>query len=217
MHRLPITENERWKAAFPHWVAAGLTLAVEAHFLLFLALPRFEAEGWGLPDEAMESILLPPEVLVPPPPDEIARPALPRVAAVDIGEDITIAKMSFAEAGVLALPPPPEAHEAAAEDRPPFIPFSVPPVLENAWEIEGLLFTLYPRPLKIAKVGGTVLLWLHIDEDGRVIETRIGKTSGYSLLDEAAIRVALEMRFRPALNRDRVTDVWLAQPIDFRI
>jgi len=209
------SENERFKRAFGPSTAVATVLAVQFHYLLFVALPGWSIRADSDRNRGLEAIVLPPEVEVPPPPEEVVRPALPRVGALDLGEDLTIQIVTFAEAAELPLPPPPEQRTAPA-DRPPFVPYSLPPALQNTEEIMGLLVDYYPRPLKIAGIGGSVLLWIHIDEHGRVVETHVARSSGFAMLDKAAIRVAEAMIFRPAMNRDRVTDVWLAQPIAFR-
>jgi protein TonB len=69
----------------------------------------------------------------------------------------------------------------------------------------------------MAGVGGAVVLWIYIDEDGRVLRTVLAETSGYDQLDEAAQQVASKMEWSPALNRDKKTAVWLAQAIDFSV
>jgi len=71
--------------------------------------------------------------------------------------------------------------------------------------------------LKRAGVGGTVLLWLYIDEVGAVQRTVLAESRGYEHLDEAARKVAEKMELRPAINRDKTTAVWLAQSIDFSV
>ena len=56
---------------------------------------------------------------------------------------------------------------------------------------------LYPAMLVQAGIGGTVLVWLHLDENGGVIETRVKSGSGHNTLDEAALNVAHTARFSP--------------------
>jgi len=100
--------------------------------------------------------------------------------------------------------------------RPTFIPYDVPPKLENASEIQRLLERGYPAQLRDAGIEGTVILWIFVDEQGVVQKTEVKESSGYEVMDEAALSTAEEMRFAPAMNRDKATPVWLAQPITFR-
>ena len=75
----------------------------------------------------------------------------------------------------------------------------------------------YPPLLKEARIGGTAIVWFFIDEEGRVLETRLKESSGHPKLDEAALRVASAMEFSPALNRDRRTKVWVQFPVIFEV
>lgn len=71
--------------------------------------------------------------------------------------------------------------------------------------------------LRDAGIGGTVQLWLYVDERGRVVETRVAESSGYDPLDTAARTVATSMEFSPAMNRDKGAPVWISEPSDFSI
>jgi periplasmic protein TonB len=102
------------------------------------------------------------------------------------------------------------------EAAPIFTPYTVAPELKNRSDVARALERDYPILLKDAGIGGTVLVWFLIDEDGRVIKTQIKDTSGQPALDQAALKVASIMIFTPALNRDRKVKVWVALPIVFR-
>ena len=209
------TANERFKESFRSTVAIGIAAAVVAHFALFELFPRMQANELGAAVTELAAIELPPEVTIPPPPDQIARPATPRVATAEIEEDVTIAPTTFESNPVESLLPPPSA--ADVTDRPSFIPYTQAPELRNKKEVLAFLKSTYPSMLKQAGVGGTVLLWLYIDKVGQVQRTVLAESSGYEQLDEAAKKVAEKMHFRPAMNRDKTTAVWLAQSIDFSV
>ena len=113
------------------------------------------------------------------------------------------------------MPPPPKT--ASPEDRPSFIPYTVAPVLKNKDEVLKYLKRVYPSQLKSAGVGGAVTLWLYIDEDGQVLRTVVAESSGFTQLDEAAQKVGTKMMWKPAMNRDKKTAVWLSQEIDFSV
>lgn len=101
------------------------------------------------------------------------------------------------------------------EAAPVFTPYTVAPELKNREEVGRALVRYYPPLLRDAGIGGTVLVWFFIDEEGRVQKTQIQKSSGQQSLDQAALRVADLMRFTPALNRDQKVKVWVALPIVF--
>lgn len=211
----PGTANEAFKRSYRTTVAAGICTAVLAHFAVFQIFPNLKANALGAAVTELTAIELPPEVRIPPPPEQISRPATPKVAAAEIAEDVTIAPTTFDSNPVESLPPPPRT--ASPADRPSFIPYTQAPELKNRDEVLTFLKRTYPAMLREAGVGGTVLLWLYIDDAGRVQRTVLAESSGYGPLDEAAKKVAEKMVFRPAMNRDKKTAVWLAQSIDFSV
>jgi protein TonB len=211
-----LTANDQFKRASTNWTQIGLLVAVTLHFGLFVLVRPFEAADLGVVVDEIEAVALPPEVKIPPPPEQIARPATPRVASVDISEDITIAETTFESFTTdNALPPPPETGSPA--DRPSFIAYDTPPVMLNGGEIQQILQREYPRTLKDAGIGGRVELWLYVTEGGAVENFEVKTSSGNGLLDEAAGKVVQQMRFTPAKNRDKVTAVWVSQWVTFQV
>lgn len=209
------TANDEFKRTSSVWTQIGLLAAVMLHFGLFVLVRPFEAADLGGPSDELEAVTLPPEVRIPPPPEQIARPATPRVAQVDVAEDVTIAPTTFETNPVENLPPPPSGGSPA--DRPSFIPYDTPPTMRNRGEVQALLQRYYPRNLKDAGIGGRVELWLYVNEQGAVEKSEVKTSSGNGLLDEAAKRVASEMQFTPAKNRDKVTAVWVSQWVTFEV
>ena len=209
------TANDAFKKSASDWLAYGVIGAVAAHFALFALFPKLQAADLSGLDESIEMIELPPEVKIPPPPEQIARPATPKVAAAEIDDDVTIAPTTFDENPVENLPPPPKTGSPA--DRPSFIPYDVAPKLKNAKEIQRLLQRLYPAQLREAGVEGTVVLWIYIDKNGNVLKSQVQKSSGFSTMDQAAMSTADRMEFSPAMNRDKKTPVWVAQAITFEV
>ena len=210
-----LTANDRFKRASPHCTRVGLLVAVFLHLGLFVLVRPFEAADMRGAATEIESIRLPPEVRIPPPPEAIQRPAMPRVSQVDISPDITIAPTTpdyFPEG-----PPPPAPAAADPADRPILIPFDTNPVLLNPAEVLRVLEREYPRALKEAGIEGRVELWLYLTEEGVVEKFEIKTSSGNPLLDEAALKVAPTMTFSPAMNRDKVTAVWVSQWVTFQV
>jgi protein TonB len=97
-----------------------------------------------------------------------------------------------------------------------FTPVAVLPELKNRAAVQSTLERNYPALLRDIGIGGTVLIWLLVDEVGKVMKTELKTSSGYSELDEAALRVGASMRFSPALNRNQPVKVWVAVPVVFR-
>jgi TonB family protein len=89
------------------------------------------------------------------------------------------------------------------------------PQLLNADEVTRALVRNYPPILRDAGIGGAVVVWLLIDESGRVVKTEVQESSGQSALDRAALEVGELMRFSPASNRGQAVKVWVAVPVRF--
>lgn len=56
----------------------------------------------------------------------------------------------------------------------------------------------FPQEAKKSGIKGTVFLLVEVDENGRPVSVSIRRTSGYELLDTAALRTVRGWRFEPA-------------------
>ncbi len=100
---------------------------------------------------------------------------------------------------------------------PVFTPMTVRPEIRNRSEVQAALMREYPPVLRDAGIGGQVVVWFFISEEGRVLNRRVSESSGHVALDEAALKVADVFRFTPALNRERIVPVWIQLPITFGV
>ena len=209
------TANDDFKRSYTDWFYGGLIAAVAMHFAFFQFFPQLQASDIGTTADEMEAVELPPQVEIPPPPEQIARPATPTVAEAQVDEDVTIAPTTFEENPVEKLPPPPKT--GSVKDRPSFIPRDVDPRATNDDEIRRLLKRYYPPMLRDAGIGGTVTLWLFVNDQGAVEKIQLQKSSGYEAFDQAAVKVAKNMEFKPAINRDKPIGVWVSRNITFNV
>lgn len=207
--------NDRLKQGWSDRLWGSMIAAVILHVAFLQGWPTMTAAEMNTSTAVLEHVPL-PEVDIPPPPDEIARPAAPVAATTEISTDVTIERMDW-EAPTAAPPPPSATTEELAGGGSGFTPFTVAPTITNRDEVARTLDREYPQTLKNAGIGGTVQVAFHIDDEGRVLETRLEAGSGYEALDEAATRVADVMRFTPALNREHPVAVWVSFPIVFRV
>lgn len=210
------TANDRFKGLFDNWLWGSVIVATLLHFAVFALWPEMTAPGVALDSEEIEVIELPPKFELPPPPEQIARPATPIISEAEIDESITIHPNTFDENPVPDLPPPPQDEEEVVA-RPGFTPYEVAPRLLNTEEVVWAMERAYPAALRDAGIGGTVRVLFFVDEEGVVRKTRIDETSGYDPLDDAALEVADVYRFSPALNRDVRVAVWISLPIRFKV
>jgi periplasmic protein TonB len=75
----------------------------------------------------------------------------------------------------------------------------------------------YPMLLREQGVGGVVWLRVWVDSDGRPVEIKLAKGSGYRLLDDAALRAVKLWRFVPAKNGEQRLASWVEFPIRFTL
>jgi protein TonB len=212
------TENDRFKRSFGSWFWGSMIAATVVHFMLFQFWPTQTAEDVSFTAEELEMIELPPEIEIPPPPEAISRPATPVMATADIDDDITIAPTTFADNPVEDLPPPPTDDGIVdIASAPVFTPMTVRPEIRNRPEVQAALMREYPPILRDAGIGGTVVVWFFITEEGIVRDKRVSQSSGQVQFDEAALKVADVFRFSPALNRDQRVQVWIEVPITFQV
>jgi protein TonB len=208
------TANDRFKLRFGVTFWSSLIAAVSVHFLLFAFFPTMRVAGVSPDPEPPELIVLPPELHLPPPPEPLARPALPIPSDVAPPE-ITIPPMLRLPDRLDPLPPPAIRHEDGGRAEA-FTPFEVAPRLRNGEEIERLLQRRYPPILRDAGISGVVGVRIYIDEEGSVLESRLETPSEHEAFNHAALEVIHSMKFTPALNRDRRVRVWVSIPIRFQ-
>ena len=212
------TENDRFKRSFGSWFWGSMIAATVFHFMLFQFWPTQTAEDVSFTAEELEMIELPPEIEIPPPPEAISRPATPVMATANIDDDITIAPTTFADNPIEDLPPPPTDDGASdISAAPVFTPMTVRPEIRNRSAVQQALMREYPPLLRDAGIGGTVVVWFFITEEGIVQDKRVSQSSGQVQFDEAALKVADVFRFSPALNRDQRVQVWIEVPITFQV
>jgi TonB family protein len=210
--------NDKLKNSFNNWFWGALFAAAALHFALLALWPQMTAADVSIVSMEMEQVEIIQEFEIPPPPEQIQRPAIPILSAnINIADDITIGEVTFEENPVSDLPPPPTGSGVNVADQPTFTPFEVRPELRNRAQYGQALERRYPPMLKDAGIGGTVTLWVYIDEQGNVQNTRVVTSSGYDQLDRVAEDVMREVaQFSPALNRDQRVPVWIQIPVTFQ-
>ena len=169
----------------------GLAVVVTLHAALIYALVYglarkiVEVVRQPLETKIIEEVKAPPPDRPPPPPPKLTTPPPPYI-------------------------PPPEV-QVHVPDLKPAEPVRTPPVVSaNTCEKPS-----YPAAALRANEVGTVRLSFLIEADGRVLDSKVERSSGYRRLDEAA-RAALSLcKFRPATvdgrperARARIDYVW---------
>jgi outer membrane biosynthesis protein TonB len=192
----------------------GAAGAVHAILIFFIVAPRgggYEARGNDL-----MVVDVPPEVRIPPPPEEIARPATPVIAqspTLEL-EEVTIGETTIREnMAVSDAPPPPEPTAPAdVTGRYTFTPYTVRPRCTTHCR-PGDVVDHVPTLLKRTGFRCVLTVGIHIDRQGRVTATDMLVSSGNNACDLAAEEWARDTSWTVAYNRDEPVAVWIAQPL----
>ncbi len=93
------------------------------------------------------------------------------------------------------------------------------PLVAARFEVAALNNPKPPYPLAARRRGyqGKVLVRAHVLADGRCARVLLKETSGYDLLDNAALKTVRRWRFVPARRGDIAIDSWVDVPIAFRL
>ncbi len=73
----------------------------------------------------------------------------------------------------------------------------------------------YPKLAKEKMLTGNVVIEALVDTNGLVIDTKVLKSSNYGILDTAALKAAEKSKFKPAKQRDKKIQMWIAIPFKF--
>ena len=204
---LKASANFKFKQKYGKYFGSALLVSFFSHVVFILAMPAINPEIQLHEETTMESIDLPPEVVIPPPPKPLAKPSIPMEAEEEIDEDITIEETT---------PPPPD-----------LIP-EIPQVEESVEAEEFLMVAevwpkykyVPPKPkmpsyIARARVDVVTKIEFFVTKNGDVDQnrTKIAVSSGYPELDEIAVDWAKKIKFHPALNRGEPVAVRVSIPV----
>ena len=104
------------------------------------------------------------------------------------------------------------AKQKGSPDLPPFTQtnFTLPIYLQNP-------APEYPTMAEKRGYQGTVILDVLVTKDGKAESIQLAKSSGYEILDRAAIEGVKEWLFRPAKRGNELVDAWVKIPIKFQL
>jgi protein TonB len=205
---LVAVENVKFKKGYNKYLRNALLGAIVVHFLIFYFTPQFEFKPYVLREEYFEAIELPEQFDIPPPPQEVAQPAIPMEAAEgeEVDEEADIAPTTFDDIESLPPPPPPPSEQAQE-----FYAFDEPPVLIR------YVSPKYPDLARQAGIEGTVLLSVLVGEDGKVISARVLQSDVTPAMEKNAIQAVKQFLFKPAKQRTVPVKATMMVPIRFKL
>ena len=194
----------------------GILFVVALHALLVyglingLARKIVEVVSQPLETKIIEELKPPPDKPPPPPPPKLNTPPPPYIPPPEVSVQMPVAASQFAITAVTRDKPPPPAPVVAPAPRK--ITRSAAIVIASACQKPS-----YPPASLRSQEAGIVTLAFLIDLDGRVLESKVEKSSGYRRLDEAASKALGLCKFQPAMIDNKPEKSWARIEYEWRI
>jgi protein TonB len=197
-------------------MATGLIVTVALHIVLVYALITglarkiVEVVRPPLETKIIEEVKppAPPDKPPPPPPPKLAPPPPPYIPPPEVRVQVPVQPPPVIT--VAPTPPPPAPVVIAPTPPPAAPPAPVAPPVRTMPVVQAASCEKpeYPPAARRANETGKVLLSFLIDTNGKVLESKIERSSGSRRLDEAA-RQGLELcKFRPGTLDGRPVQAW---------
>lgn len=150
-----------------------------------------------------------------PQPVRKAEPVKPAKPVVRAPAPIPTPNTTPSETAIAAPQPSPPAPAAEAPPAPP----APAPVSAPRFDAAYLNNPAPPYPRQSRRMGeqGRVLLRVHVTPEGLAGEVRLQNSSGFTLLDQAALDAVKKWKFVPAKQGGAAVAAWVNVPVDFKI
>ncbi len=204
--------NVEFKAKYGKYLRFSLGAAVVIHLVIFALTPPITFEPYHLEEQKFEVVELPPEIELPPPPEDVRMPQVNVEPAADDEESVqelaVPPETTFDDFSQMPPPLPPPDDGADSEV---FLAFDEPPVLIEFVTPE------YPELAREAGFEGAVRVRVLVDEEGKVIDADLLFSDVYPEMEEAAIEAAMKCRFKPAKQRTTPVKAHVMIPFVFHL
>ncbi len=201
--------NFLFKRKYGHYFGTAVLISLISHIAFILGMPAINPEVIVQHETSMEAVDLPPEVVIPPPPQPLAKPSIPQMAEEEVDEDITIEETT---------PPPPDL----IPEMPDVVQEEQGEEFLMVSEVKPKFKSVPPKPkmpayIARARVDVTTVIEFFVTSSGDVDpRTKIVNSSGYPELDEIAVEWAKKIKFFPALNRGEPVAVRVRVPVSWQ-
>jgi periplasmic protein TonB len=174
--------------------------------------PAVLAVSFVAPQPVEAPVPLPP---APPPPKPVVQPKPKPLITSRATEPVPDA---------IVAPPEPEQPQEPAEPVAAYSPAAAEPA-EKAppepprYDMAYLQnpFPPYPSTSRRMREEGTVALLVRVSATGDAVDVQVSKSSGYSRLDEAAVRAVRRWKFKPSKRGDEAVEGVALVPIVFSL
>jgi protein TonB len=208
-----VSDSKRSRNRIAFIVVIGIMVALHAVIIAVFDRPFVLAP---LPAKAPPMTL---EIAPPPPPPVIQPKPLPQVAAKPVAHQ---PPPSVPVVQSVAETTEPSADTVQVAVAPPPAPVVATPAPEPITEARGYAGYLnnpapiYPPEAQKRGLQGRVTLKVHVLANGQVDNVSIFKSTGYDILDAAAIKAVSAWVFEPAKRGQTPVDGFVNVPINFK-
>jgi periplasmic protein TonB len=198
-------------------LSAAITLNLAA--LLFVMRPLAPQIAQAIDTARVETIrFIEPPPKVPPPPDIVLK-ALPKPVPVTPPVHVPVVQKEMPPPAVTTPPTTEPSLNSKPVDTAPTTmtapPSIAPGVTSLAYRASPLRF---PAQALRARMEGTVILLVLVDESGKPVQVKIEQSSGYGLLDKSAREQVMSgWQFQPAVIDGHAVKAWARVPVSFTL
>ena len=199
------TANSAFKAKYRKYFDIAMSISLGIHLIAFALVPTLDISAFKTQVDELEVIEIPPEIEIPPPPQEIARPKIPvetldeDVEEEDEMQDTVLDMDNLPDA---PPPPPPSSGDWLIFDKAPKPTKMVKPE--------------YPHIARTGEVEGVVLLKVTVDERGRVIQAIVLRSDS-PVFNNAAVEAVKQWIFSPAEQSGNPVKATITIPLKFTL
>jgi protein TonB len=200
----------------PGFRIAAVAAIAAIHGAALVGLSQVRAQRQEEPQAApVQLALIVPEVTAPTPQVAAVRLADVRPAELVLPQiDIPVEVASPAPPTPAAIGVTPPATPAAAAALAPEAGSDEPVKIETADYVRPCTLR-YPPMARRMNAQGTTLVRVLVDTEGRPQDVRVDRSSGYRLLDDAAVECAHQALFKPRREGGRLRASLVVIPFDF--
>lgn len=170
-----------------------------------------------LETKIVEEVKPPPDKPPPPPPPRLAQPPPPFIPTPEVNIQALQTAPTITAVTTVKPPEPVPPPAAPPAPPPPAAPPRVPVRVGAVVLAKDCEKPVYPAASIRANESGVVLLNMLIDLDGRVLDSKVERSSGHRRLDEAARQGLGLCKFKPATVDGKPEKTWSRIEYEWRI
>ena len=200
-----MTVHTAFKLRYRKYLDVSLAISFALHILAFAVMPNLEIKALKSETDEIEVIDIPPEIDIPPPPKDIARPKIPvETLDEDVEEEETIEDTTLDMDDLPDAPPPPPRSGGD------FL------VFDKAPKVVKIVQPEYPTLARQAEIEGIVTLKVTINERGRVMRVSVIRSDA-SIFDKVAMEAMKQWEFEPAEQSGNPVKSTISIPLQFTL